>query len=62
MAKILATGGWGFIGTNLVNELRARGNEVWTNDILQGEHDQHIKADCGVYQFERGISLFKCGI
>ena len=50
MSKILITGGRGFIGTNLKHELRARGNDVWTSDILQGEEEQHIKADCGVYQ------------
>ncbi|RMF61155.1 MAG: NAD(P)-dependent oxidoreductase [Calditrichaeota bacterium] len=50
MAKILVTGGRGFIGTNLTNELRSRGHEVWTCDILQGPDPQHIKADVGVYQ------------
>lgn len=50
MYKILVTGGRGFIGTNLTSELRARGHEVWTCDILQGEDPQHIKADVGVYQ------------
>ncbi|MCX6120427.1 MAG: NAD(P)-dependent oxidoreductase [Ignavibacteriales bacterium] len=50
MAKILLTGGRGFIGTNLTNELRARGHDVWTCDILQGEDPQHLKADTGVYQ------------
>ncbi len=50
MAKILLTGGRGFIGTNLTNELRSRGHEVWTCDILQGEDPQHLKADTGVYQ------------
>lgn len=50
MANILITGGRGFIGTNLTNELRARGNDVWTCDIIQGEDPQHIKADTGVYQ------------
>ena len=50
MSKILLTGGRGFIGTNLTNELRLRGHEVWTCDILQGEDPQHIKADTGVYQ------------
>ncbi len=48
--KILVTGGAGFIGTNLKNELRSRGHEVWTSDILQGVELAHIKADCGVYQ------------
>ncbi len=50
MANILVTGGRGFIGTNLTNELRSRRHTVWTCDILQGEDPQHIKADTGVYQ------------
>ncbi len=50
MTNILLTGGRGFIGTNLTQELRSRGNNVWTSDILQGEDPQHIKADTGVYQ------------
>lgn len=50
MAVILVTGGRGFIGTNLTNELRTRGHDVWTCDILQGEDPQHFKADTGVYQ------------
>jgi dTDP-glucose 4,6-dehydratase len=50
MATILLTGGKGFIGTNLMNELRSRGHEVWTCDILQGEDPQHLKTDTGVYQ------------
>jgi len=50
MTKILITGGRGFIGTNLTNELRSRGHDVWTCDILQGEDPQHIKTDTGVYQ------------
>ncbi len=50
MADILVTGGRGFIGTNLTNELRSRGHMVWTSDILQGEDPFHIKADTGVYR------------
>ena len=50
MSKILVTGGRGFIGTNLTHELRQRGHDVWTCDILQGEDPQHVKADTGVYQ------------
>ncbi len=50
MATILLTGGRGFIGTNLTNELRSRGHDVWTCDVLQGEDRQHLKADTGVYQ------------
>jgi dTDP-glucose 4,6-dehydratase len=50
MTNVLVTGGRGFIGTNLTAELRSRGYDVWTSDILQGEDKQHIKADVGVYQ------------
>ena len=42
MATILVTGGRGFIGTNLTNELRLRGHNVWTSDIMQGEESQHL--------------------
>lgn len=50
MASILVTGGRGFIGTNLTQELRSRGHDVWTCDILQGEDPQHRRIDTGVYQ------------
>lgn len=57
MNKILVTGGRGFIGTNLTRELRSRGHEVWTCDILQGEDEKHFKADVSAYrQME---SIFK---
>lgn len=50
MKEILITGGRGFIGTNMMNELRSRGHGVWTCDILQSEDPKHIRADTGVYQ------------
>jgi dTDP-glucose 4,6-dehydratase len=50
MVKVLVTGGRGFIGTNLTAELRSRGHEVWTCDILQGEDPNHYKADTSSYQ------------
>lgn len=50
MTNILVTGGRGFIGTNLTEELRSRKHDVWTCDILQGEHSNHIKADVSAYQ------------
>lgn len=54
MVKILLTGGKGFIGTNLTAELKRRGHEVWTCDILHAEDKNHIRADVSSYwQLER---------
>jgi len=54
MTKILITGGRGFIGTNLTNELRRRGHDVWTLDISQGEDEKHDRTDVSSYwQLER---------
>jgi len=54
MAKILVTGGKGFIGTNLTVELKRRDHEVVTCDILHGEEENHIRADVSSYrQMER---------
>lgn len=39
------TGGAGFIGTNLVNELRSRGNEVTALDLYNTDRDNYIRAD-----------------
>jgi dTDP-glucose 4,6-dehydratase len=50
MADILISGGVGFIGTNLTNELRSRGHNVWTLDILQNADPRHFRADTGEYQ------------
>jgi dTDP-glucose 4,6-dehydratase len=56
MYKILITGGRGFIGTNLRNELRSRGHDVWTSDILHGEDRKHFRAD--VSEFHQMLSIF----
>ena len=55
MATILLTGGRGFIGTNLTNELRSRGHDVWTCDIMHGDNARHLRADVSVYQQIDGI-------
>ena len=57
MLKILVTGGRGFIGTNLTNELVSRGNDVWTCDILHGESEKHIRADVG--EFNQMETIFR---
>jgi len=57
LSTILLTGGRGFIGTNLTNELRSRGHDVWTSDVLQGEDPQHFKAD--VYSYQQMEAIFR---
>ena len=54
MAKILVTGGLGFIGSNLVPELERRGHEVWICDLGQSERPNYIRCDVSKYrQLER---------
>jgi dTDP-glucose 4,6-dehydratase len=49
MAKILVTGGLGFLGINLVTELRKRGHEVWVCDLKHGEDPKSIRGDVAQY-------------
>jgi len=54
MAKILVTGGLGFIGSNLVKELRRRGHDVWFCDLLHSSDPKSIRCDVSKYrQVER---------
>lgn len=50
MASILVTGGAGFIGTNLTNELRRRGHDVRTLDIKSSGDPLHFRADVTYFQ------------
>jgi len=43
--KILVTGGAGFIGTNLVNELRKRGHEVIAVDLFNTDRENYMRCD-----------------
>ena len=57
--KILVTGGAGFIGTNLVNELRSRGHQVVVCDLLNHELPDYIRCDVRNYrQIERVFDRF----
>ena len=52
--NILVTGGSGFIGTNLVNELRSRGHEVIAADLLNNDREDYVRTDVRYYrQLER---------
>ncbi len=53
-SRILVTGGAGFIGTNLVNELKKRGNEVFAIDLLNNEREDYARCDVrSIRQLER---------
>lgn len=49
-SKILVTGGAGFIGTNLVKELRKRGHEVFAVDLANNERDSYMRCDVRNYR------------
>ena len=52
--RILVTGGAGFIGTNLVNELRRRGHEVVALDLFNTDRESYVRADVRSFrQLER---------
>jgi len=52
--KVLVTGGRGFIGSNLVRELKKRGHEVWICDLMHSEMENYIRFDISKYrQVER---------
>ena len=54
MAKILVTGGLGFIGSNLVKELRSRGHDFWFCDLTYSHDPKSIRCDVSKYrQVER---------
>lgn len=57
MAKILLTGGAGFIGSNLRPELESRGHDVWVCDIVHGDSDKHIR--CDVSKFHQLARIFE---
>ena len=49
--NILVTGGTGFIGTNLTNELISRGHDVLTCDYYNYHNINHVRADVSkIYQ------------
>jgi len=50
MVKVLITGGLGFIGSNLVRELRGRGHDIWLCDVMHSADPKSIRCDVGRYR------------
>jgi len=50
LAKILVTGGLGFIGTNLVKKLRDKGHDVWLCDLTHSYDPKSIRCDVSKYR------------
>ncbi|MEM3674489.1 MAG: NAD(P)-dependent oxidoreductase [Candidatus Methanomethyliaceae archaeon] len=60
MSKILVTGGQGFIGSNLVRELRGRGHDVWVCDLFHSPDPRSVRCDVSKYrQLERIFEAHK---
>lgn len=52
--KVLVTGVLGFIGSNLVSELRKRGHDVWVCDLMNSGAPNYTRCDVSKYrQVER---------
>jgi dTDP-glucose 4,6-dehydratase len=55
--KVLVTGGLGFIGLNLVRELKNRGYETWACDLMHSWQPNYVRCDVGKFaQVERLFS------
>ncbi len=50
MYHILVTGGQGFIGKNLIHELRQRGNKVIPCDVLHSSDPDYVRCDVSKYR------------
>jgi len=58
LARVLVTGGAGFIGSNLVKELRSRGHDVWFCDLTHSNDPKSIRCDVSKYrQVERVFEM-----
>lgn len=48
--KILVTGGSGFVGSNLVSELKRRGHDVWICDLMNSGRPNYTRCDVSEYR------------
>ena len=55
--KVLVTGGLGFIGSNLVRELKNRGYDTWACDLMHSWQPNYVRCDVSKFsQVERLLS------
>jgi dTDP-glucose 4,6-dehydratase len=50
MSKILVTGARGTLGKPLIDELRRRGHDIWSCDLMHYSDDQYQRADVAEYR------------
>jgi dTDP-glucose 4,6-dehydratase len=55
MSKVLVTGGLGFIGSNLVIELKSRGHDVWACDLFNSEEPDYERCDVREYRLVENL-------
>jgi len=53
--KILVTGGLGFVGSNLVSELKRRGHDVWVCDLMHSAVPNYTRCDVSKYRQVEGL-------
>ncbi len=59
MSKIFITGAGGFVGSNLVPELRSRGHEVWGSDLMNHVGENYVR--CDVTKYDQLDEVFSSG-